>query len=119
MKEKDFVDKRVAFEDKLVEVIRPALRRCVPQNAGEWQALELIGYLGRSPQFCVGKQPAVAIAGKKCECTGCGAAIVKSERCFDIPNPRAAFSNPRRFCQECFKIVLAKTRTDVAKLEAI
>lgn len=37
MKEKDFLDERVAFEGKLVEVIRPIGIRRVPQNAGEWQ----------------------------------------------------------------------------------
>ena len=64
-------------------------------------------------------RPAVATAGKKCECTGCDAAIVKGEKCFDVPNPRTAFSNSRRFCRACFKIVLAKTRADIAKLEAM
>ena len=64
-------------------------------------------------------RPVVATAGKKCECAGCDAAIVKGEKCFDIPNPRTAFSNSRRFCQACFKLVLAKTMADVAKLEAM
>jgi len=62
-------------------------------------------------------QPASAVAGKKCECTGCDAVIIKGEKCFDIPNPRKAFSNSRRFCAACFKLVLAKTTADVAKLE--
>jgi hypothetical protein len=64
-------------------------------------------------------QPTVAIAGKKCDCVGCDAAIVKGEKCFDIPNPRTAFSNSRRFCSACFKIVLFKSKADVAKLEAL
>jgi hypothetical protein len=64
-------------------------------------------------------RPDAAIAGKKCECTGCDAPIFKGEKCFDIPNPRAAFSNPRRLCPVCFKTVLAKTKADVAKLEAL
>jgi hypothetical protein len=64
-------------------------------------------------------RPTAAIAGKKCECVGCEAPIVKGENCIDIPNPRSAFSNSRRFCSACFKIVLAKTRADIAKLEAM
>lgn len=64
-------------------------------------------------------KPVVATAGKKCLCVGCSAAIIKSEKCFDIPNPRTAFSNSRRFCQICFKVVLAKTKADLAKLESI
>jgi hypothetical protein len=62
-------------------------------------------------------KPTVATAGKKCPCVGCGAAIIKGEKCFDIPNPRTAFSNSRRFCADCFKSVLAKTKADLAKLE--
>ncbi len=56
MKEKDFLDEKVSFEDELVKIVRPAVRRRASQNAGEWQALELIRYLRRRPQFCVGKQ---------------------------------------------------------------
>lgn len=62
-------------------------------------------------------RPTTTIAGRKCECAGCDAAIVKGDKCFDIPNPRAAFSNSRRFCAVCFKRVLVKTKADVAKLE--
>jgi hypothetical protein len=43
-----------------------------------------------------------SIAGKECPCRGCGASISKGEKCFDIPNPRTAFSNSRRFCRVCF-----------------
>ena len=38
VKEKDFFDERVAFESKLVKVIRPVVIRHVAQPAGEWQA---------------------------------------------------------------------------------
>jgi hypothetical protein len=55
MKEKDFLDEKVSFEDELVEIARPALRHRASQNAGEWKALELIRYLWRRPQFCVGE----------------------------------------------------------------
>lgn len=61
--------------------------------------------------------PKVAIAGKECPCRGCGASIGKGEKCFDIPNPRTAFSNSRRFCRVCFDGVLAKTKADVAEFE--
>jgi len=64
-------------------------------------------------------RPTVAAAGRECECAGCDAAIFKGDKCFDIPNPRTAFSNTRRFCPACFKIVLTKTKADVAKLEAL
>jgi hypothetical protein len=63
--------------------------------------------------------PKVSVAGKKCDCDGCDGEIVKGEKCFDIPNPRTAFSNDRRFCQACFKIVITKTKADIAKLETL
>jgi len=60
--------------------------------------------------------PVAKVAGKLCKCKGCGGSIVKDEKCFDIPNPRKAFSNPRRFCSSCFKEVLIKTKTDIELL---
>lgn len=61
--------------------------------------------------------PKAAVAGKACSCRGCEAAIIKGEKCFDVPNPREAFSNSRRFCVACFKVVLAKTKADLTALE--
>jgi hypothetical protein len=61
--------------------------------------------------------PKVAVAGRECRCRGCDSSISKGEKCFDIPNPRTAFSNSRRFCQACFKEVLEKTKTDIVKFE--
>jgi len=63
--------------------------------------------------------PTVATAGKKCVCKGCGLSIVMGEKCYDIPNPRASFSNTRRFCAVCFKKVLVKTKADVTTLEEL
>ena len=64
-------------------------------------------------------RPVFAAAGRKCPCIGCGNSIVKGENCFDIPNPRKAFSHSKRFCLSCFKVVLAKTRTDVDEFETM
>jgi hypothetical protein len=64
-------------------------------------------------------RPKSETAGKKCECKGCGAEIIKGAKCFDIPNPHKSFSNPRRFCQTCFKAVLAKTKLDISVFEAM
>lgn len=64
-------------------------------------------------------RPRLATAGKKCECKGCHASISKSEKCFDIPNPSTAYANTRRFCPACFKEVIAKTKLDIAKFEAM
>ena len=64
-------------------------------------------------------RPALATAGKKSQCKGCHASISKGEKCFDIPNPSTAYGNLRRFCPTCFKQVIAKTKSDIAKLEAM
>ncbi len=61
--------------------------------------------------------PKTALAGKECPCKGCDGPIVKGEKCFDIPNPRKAFGNPRRFCISCFREVLVKTKADIVELE--
>jgi hypothetical protein len=63
--------------------------------------------------------PKGAIAGKLCKCKGCGASIGRDEKCYDIPNPSKSFSNVRRFCATCFRAVLAKTKVDIAALEAL
>jgi len=59
----------------------------------------------------------MVVAKKKCPCRGCNQDILSGEKCFDVPNPRSAFSSSRRFCCECFKIVIIKTKQDVANLE--
>lgn len=55
MKEMNFLDETVTFEYELVEVIHPSTRCYVAQDAGERQALKLVRYLGRRPEFRVGK----------------------------------------------------------------
>lgn len=61
--------------------------------------------------------PKTAVAGKECPCRGCDGSIAKGEKCFDIPNPRTAFGNPRRFCLTCFGEILAKTKAHISELE--
>jgi hypothetical protein len=63
-------------------------------------------------------KPKMIQVKQKCPCRGCGKEMIKGEFCFSIPNPRASFSNARRFCESCFRDVLAKTKADVAELEA-
>ena len=61
--------------------------------------------------------PQAATAGKECPCRGCDGSIAKGDKCFDVPNPRKAFGNSRRFCLTCFTAVLAKTKADLSELE--
>jgi hypothetical protein len=62
--------------------------------------------------------PKDAVAGRQCKCKGCDRSISKGEKCYDIPNPSKSFSNPRRFCCACFRLVLEKSKVDIAELAA-
>jgi hypothetical protein len=62
-------------------------------------------------------RPGQVTAGKRHPCRGCGSDILKGETCFNIPNPRTAFGNPRRYCAACFRRILEKTKADIATLE--
>ncbi len=61
-------------------------------------------------------KPKLATVGKKCECRTCAATFAKGDRCAVIPNPRSMQSD-KRLCESCFRLVLQKTRTDLAKLD--
>jgi hypothetical protein len=63
-------------------------------------------------------RPQLATAGKKCVCSLCRSDIHKGDKCYDVPNPRAAFSAKRRFCISCFKEIVLKTETDLAGIKA-
>ena len=64
-------------------------------------------------------RPGLALAGKKSTCKGCGREILKGEKCVDIPNPRAAFASSKRFCCNCFKEIIAKTKQELATFEVV
>lgn len=64
-------------------------------------------------------RPEATVAGKGCPCRGCKSTIAKGEKCFDIPNPRTAFGNSKRFCHSCFRRVLEKTQADLGVLRSL
>jgi hypothetical protein len=63
-------------------------------------------------------KPKLVTAGKRCECRSCGGEFSKGDHCVIVPNPRTMGSD-KRFCRECFLLVLEKTRRDVAVLERL
>lgn len=75
---------------------------------------------GKTPSLIGGSlgRPVAATAGKRCSCSRCDSQIVMGESCFDIPQPSKKFRDTRRFCQRCFKDVLAQTRQDLEQLES-
>lgn len=64
-------------------------------------------------------RPRAASAGKACACSRCKGGIARADKCYDVPQPSKPFASTRRFCDGCFKDVLAETKRDIAELEAL
>ncbi|PIE22543.1 MAG: hypothetical protein CSA62_11830 [Planctomycetota bacterium] len=64
-------------------------------------------------------RPKKVICGRETPCSLCRTGIPKGEDCYDVPQPKRPHSATRRFCAECFAGVLAQTRQDLEKLEAL
>ena len=64
-------------------------------------------------------RPRGVIAGQRCACSRCKGSIIKDEKCYDIPQPQKKFATTRRFCSNCFREVLAKTKDDLIEVEAL
>jgi len=76
---------------------------------------------GKTPSLIGGSlgRPVCTIAGRACSCSRCQTDIVKSEKCYDVPQPQKQFSNSRRFCVSCFKQVLKKSEEDLKALDTL
>ena len=64
-------------------------------------------------------RPLKQTCGRETPCSRCGTGIAKSEICYNVPQPKKPHSSTRRFCAECFRDVLKKTKSDLEKLEAL
>jgi hypothetical protein len=53
---------------------------------------------------------------KKSTCKRCGAPILAGQNCVAIPQLGGSFSNLKRYCEECFKAILEKTKADLDQL---
>jgi hypothetical protein len=51
------------------------------------------------------------------KCTRCNSDIASSQMCFLIPKDGGGFINEKPFCLICFRLILEKTKEDVAELE--
>ena len=56
---------------------------------------------------------------RKSDCRRCGAPIVAGQNCVAIPQLGGGFTNLGRYCEECFKAILEKTKTDLNELTAL
>ncbi len=42
--------------------------------------------------------------------------MIKSQPCIEIPQSGNGYSSPKRFCNDCFQLVLEKTQEDLDAL---
>jgi len=54
---------------------------------------------------------------RKTKCTRCHSDIINSKMCFVIPKDGGGFINEKPFCLICFRLILEKTKEDIAILE--
>lgn len=64
-------------------------------------------------------RPEKKTCGKSTPCSRCRHDIPKGADCYDVQQPLKPHSSTRRFCADCFAGVLAQTRLDLEKLEAL
>jgi hypothetical protein len=64
-------------------------------------------------------RPKAATAGRLCKCSRCKVAILRDDKCFDVPQPQKSFSATRRFCSACFGLVLEQSKKDLAELDGL
>jgi len=76
---------------------------------------------GKVPSLIGGSlgKPVSVDAGRKCKCSRGQTDIVKSEKCYDVPQPKKAFSSKRRFCANCFKQVIEQSQKDLNNLQTL
>jgi hypothetical protein len=53
------------------------------------------------------------------ECYRCHDSLTKGMTCIEVPQLGGAHSNVRRICDDCFKLVLAKTAEDLAAINGL
>jgi hypothetical protein len=49
-------------------------------------------------------------------CKRCKVPILKGGECYEIPQLGGSFSNYRRYCDDCFRSILEKTKSDLDAL---
>ena len=73
---------------------------------------------GKTPSLIGGSlgKPQAAIAGRESPCSRCKKGIPMKVKCVDVPQLRKRFASTRRFCIDCFLLVLEQTRHDLEGL---
>jgi hypothetical protein len=89
-----------------------------PGQGGRGSSPMTLGGLEAQKAWIAGR-PKATTAGRLCKCSRCKVDIHKGDKCFDVPQPLKQFSSPRRLCEACLRLVLAKTKEDLAQLEGL
>jgi hypothetical protein len=56
---------------------------------------------------------------KLSNCYRCNESLTKGTMCIEVPKLGGAYSSARRMCDDCFKLMLSKTASDLAEINAL
>ncbi len=65
-----------------------------------------------------GKPKRVDVLGPS-HCSRCKIPLSKGQICIEIPKLGNSFSNPKRYCDECYQSILQKTEQDLEELKKL
>jgi hypothetical protein len=73
---------------------------------------------GKTPSLIGGTlgAPRKCTVQRRCNCNRCKVDIEKDIDCFEIPQLGGAFTNYKRYCDDCFRSILEQSRLDLNKL---
>jgi len=73
---------------------------------------------GKTPSLIGGSlgSPKKCVVQKACACKRCKATIQKDLECYEISQLGGSFSNYKRYCNDCFRSILDKTKSDLDAL---
>ncbi len=73
---------------------------------------------GKTPSLIGGTlgAPRKRLVGRLSYCNRCNDSILKGVECYEIPQLGGTFSNPKPYCDGCFRSILEKTKADLDTL---
>ncbi|MEE9443141.1 MAG: hypothetical protein V3V99_10805 [candidate division Zixibacteria bacterium] len=76
---------------------------------------------GPTPSLISGTNgtPKRASVKRKSACKRCKTTLEKGTTCIDIPQSGRGVSSKKRYCNDCFKNILEKTKSDLEELSSL
>jgi len=62
-------------------------------------------------------KPKLVETGRASSCVRCNSIIVGHAKCAEVPNLRRSFRTPQRYCLDCLRQIIAKSRQDLESIE--